>query len=123
MGHPVRISGKRVSAALKAGSREPFMDLVEMILRSQPSGDDWRKMAGQNPKQFAEALRIISQLAGFSDKLEVQGSFAMGVARMGDAELRLAYEDHRRHFESQAEEANQIELEAMPEGENLGKVG
>ena len=102
------------------------MDLVEMILRSQPSEDDWRKMAGQNPKQFAEALRIISQLAGFHEKMTVDHNhahFAVEIAQMSDSQLLEAYEENQRSLGFPAKGANHIELEAMPEGEKLGKVG
>ena len=83
-------------------------------------------MAGQNPKQFAEALRIISQLAGFHEKMTIDHNHALlaaRVAQMSDSQLREAYEENQRSLGFPALQGNQIELKPMPEGEKLGKVG
>ena len=87
MGHPVRISGAEVAAALEARSREPFSDILASILAAEPDPEAIKTFADKYPDRWAQTVAIFGRLAGYHDKLQVDTSIAVNVLRMSDAEL------------------------------------
>ncbi len=87
MGHPVRISGSEVAAALEARSREPFRDTLVSLLAAEPDPEAIKAFADKYPDRWAQAVAIFAKLGGYHDKLKVDTSIAVNVSRMSDAEL------------------------------------
>ncbi len=87
MGHPVRISGAEVAAALRAYSREPFHDILASLLAAQPDPEAVKEFARKYPDRWAQAVAIFGRLAGFSEKIKVETNITLKVAGMSDAGL------------------------------------
>ena len=87
MGHPVRISGTEIAAALEARSREPFRDTLVSLLAAEPDPEAIKTFADRHPDRWAQTVAIFGRLAGYHDKLRVDTSIAVNVSRMSDAEL------------------------------------
>ena len=89
MGHPVRISGDEIASALRAGSREPFREILETFLRAAPDADAIAEFAQRSPDRYAQALSMLGKLSGFTEKFQLNHSMEKSIAQMGDAELKV----------------------------------
>ena len=62
MGHPVRMSGNEISAALKAGSREPFRELLEIFLKAAPTTEEVAEVARRTPARYVQGVTMLCEL-------------------------------------------------------------
>ena len=86
-GHPVRIPESSISAALHARSREPFTDVLTALIGARPDPKALKFFADRYPHKWAQAIAIFAKLAGYHDKMEVEGTIALDIFGMSDAEL------------------------------------
>jgi hypothetical protein len=70
---------------IDALSRNPFRTVLVDFLESSPSPGAIRKAAQKSPDRWTQALSIISKLAGFNEKLEIEGT--VRAERMSDSEI------------------------------------
>ncbi len=86
-------------------SRSPFRDLVARLLACQPTDDALVHHAEKNPDRWAQTLAIAARLAGFTDKLEVEGSLVHRVEALSDSQL----DQRLRVLEA---EAHQVDMQS-----------
>ena len=84
MGHPVRIPESSISAALHARSREPFTDVLTALIGARPDPKALKFFAVRYPHKWAQAVAIFARLAGYQEKMEVQGNLALDHPRVTD---------------------------------------
>ena len=87
MGHTVRIDRQAVTTALEARSREPFLDLVAMLMGAQPTPEALRAFARRCPDRWAQAVANFAQLAGYSAAISFDGGLDSQLQRVSDAEV------------------------------------
>ncbi len=88
MGHVVRLSGNEISAALKAGSREPFRELLEIFLKAAPTTEEVAEFSRRYPDRYAQGITMLAKLSGFHEKMQVDHShIIMELGQLSDAEL------------------------------------
>ncbi len=88
MGHPVRMSGTEIAAALKAGSREPFREILEIFLQAAPTADEVAVAARRGPDRYVQALTMLAKLGGYHEKMRVDHThIVMELTQLSDADL------------------------------------
>ena len=89
---PPQLDGDRIAAELEVLSRAPFVELLADLLEARPSPEALKAFTARHPDRWAQATVMLARLAGYHDKLKVDGSLAVQVSLMSDAELldRLA---------------------------------
>ena len=96
MGHPVRMSGAEISAALKAGSREPFRELLEIFLSAAPSSEEVAEVARRAPDRYVQGVTMLAKLGGYHEKMQVDHKHThkvMALMQLSDSELMGRLQD------------------------------
>ena len=96
MGHPVRMSGTEIAAALKAGSREPFRELLEVFLKAAPTSEEVAEVARRAPDRFIQAVTMLSKLSGYHEKMQVDHNHThkvMALMQLSDSQLMDRLQD------------------------------
>jgi len=69
-------------------SRAPFRRVLSRYLEAAPSLDALTAQANRNPDRWAQGLAIAGRLAGYTEKLEIEGSVDVHhLHRLSDMEL------------------------------------
>ena len=68
-------------------SREPFQEVLTHLLEAAPNREDVHAFAKRYPDRWAQAVAILARLGGYHDKLQIDATVILDVARMSDAEL------------------------------------
>lgn len=77
-----------VKAQIDNLSRQPFRDLLARFLVAAPSGEAIAEQAEKHPDRWAQSTAIVARLGGFNEKLEVEGSLALSIQGLSDAQLQ-----------------------------------
>ena len=96
MGHPVRMSGPEIAAALKAGSREPFRELLEIFLKAAPTSEEVAEVARRAPDRYVQGVTMLAKLSGFHEKMQVDHNHThkvMALMQLSDSELMGRLQD------------------------------
>ena len=96
MGHPVRMSGAEISAALKACSREPFRELLELFLQAAPTAEEVAEVARRAPDRYVQGITMLAKLSGFHEKMQVDHKHThkvMALMQLSDSELMGRLQD------------------------------
>lgn len=80
---------EKILAQFQMKSREPFQELLATILQCKPSVEALKAHAEKSPDRWSQTLSIVAKLAGYNDKLEIEGSLVARAVSMSDAELDL----------------------------------
>ena len=82
----------RVREALKERSRGPFREMLARILECAPSPEAIKALAERHPDRWGQLSAMFTRSAGYTDKLELEGSISLQINEMSDSELerRLA---------------------------------
>ena len=73
--------------ALENRSRGPFRALLARVLGSAPSEEAIATLAEKHPDRYGQLLAIVARTAGYTEKLEVEGTFTQRIQDLSDAEL------------------------------------
>lgn len=84
---PPQLDGDRIAAELEVLSRAPFQELLVDLLEARPSPEAIKEFAARHPDRWAQATVMLARLAGYNDKVKVDGSLAVQVSLMSDVEL------------------------------------
>lgn len=102
------VTPEELDQQLKALSREPFRQLLNRVLESQPDTESLKEFARQYPDRWGQLLSIVSRQAGYHDKLDIDVTVTQRVQSMSDAELIADLEEMDRKLES-------ITIDQIPE--------
>jgi hypothetical protein len=83
----VQWNGDALRSQLQAYDRRPFLDLVAEWLMCSPDPEEVLKFANKYPDRYAGALRQLAQIAGFSDKKEVDIGINLNIHMLSDSQL------------------------------------
>ncbi len=61
--------------------------LLVDLLEARPSPEAIKEFAARHPDRWAQATVMLARLAGYHDKLKVEGGLALQVSQMSDVEL------------------------------------
>ena len=115
MGHPVRMSGTEIAAALKAGSREPFRELLEVFLNAAPTSEEVAEVARRAPDRFIQAVTMLAKLSGFHERMQVDHShIIMELGQLSDADLAERLQIALGKLGVQINSGDVIDLKALP---------
>lgn len=103
---------------IDALSRDPFREQLATWLQAAPQGDSIEEWANRHPDRWAQGLAIVGRLAGFSDKLEVEGTI-QHVHELSDAEIIQRVQQLR----AQAIDGECSEPAALEHGQEYGNDG
>jgi hypothetical protein len=65
--HAPKMDGNAVRQHMDAQSREPFIDMLALLLAIAPDRMTWQIMARKRPDKWAESLVVLAELAGLTD--------------------------------------------------------
>lgn len=68
-------------------SRTPYQELLADFMRAAPDVKAIREFAGKYPDRWAQAITLISQLAGFEKGVVIQQNNLLLIGKLSDAEL------------------------------------
>ena len=85
-------------------SRRPFRALLARILACAPSDEAIQALAERSPDRWGQFLSLASKPAGYNDKLEVEGSIALKINDLSDAELLAQISANRAVLDMQSSE-------------------
>ena len=73
---------------IAALSRAPFRRVLSLYMQAAPNLDALAAQANRNPDRWAQGLAIAGRLAGYTEKLEIEGSVDFHhLHRLSDMEL------------------------------------
>lgn len=78
---------KEVLAHIERLSRSPYQELLADFMRAAPDVKAIREFAGKYPDRWAQAVHIISQLAGFEKGLVINQNNLLIIGKMSDSQL------------------------------------
>jgi len=84
---------------LEEYNRGPFLQVLADFLECKPEKEAIEKMARAHPAEWTRALANVAKLAGFHDKLEIEGNIHHDIGQLGDAALLDKLDDLRRERE------------------------
>ncbi len=79
---PPQLDGDRIAAELEVLSRAPFQEFLADLLVARPSPEAIKEFAARHPYRWAQATVMLARLAGYHDKLKVDGSLSLLVSQM-----------------------------------------
>jgi len=77
----------------QAMSRQPFVEILSELIAGIPTPENIRAFAADHPDRWVNAIKGMANLAGYHDKLDISGSIALDVNKLGDAQLMERLED------------------------------
>ena len=111
---PPRLDGDQISAALKAGSREPFRELLE-ILKASPTSEEVAEVARRAPDRYVQAVTMLAKLGGYHEKMQVDHShIIMELGQLSDAELSDRLQTALAKLGIPVNAGDLIDLKALP---------
>ncbi len=84
---PPQLDGDEIAGAISRLSREPFQEVLTLLLEARPDRDAVHQFAKKYPDRWAQAMAIFARLGGYHDKLEIDASVTVNVSRLSDMEL------------------------------------
>ncbi len=84
---PPRLAGGETARALSAYSCEPSQAALVRLIEAQPTREAIERFALQHPDRWTKMVGTLARLAGFHDRLEVDGSVTLNLSRLSDMEL------------------------------------
>ncbi len=84
---PPRLDGDEIALAISKLSLEPFQEVLTHLLEAAPDVEDVHAFAKRYPDRWAQAVAILARLGGYHDKLQIDATVTLDVARLSDAEL------------------------------------
>lgn len=86
MGRPKR-SVAVIQANLAAYSREPFIEILARFVGAAPTLASILDFAQKSPDKWANSVRALAQVAGYTDKIDITNNVFMQIHTMSDVEL------------------------------------
>ncbi len=125
MGHVVRLSGNEIAAALKAGSREPFRELLEVFLKAAPTSEEVAEVARRAPDRYVQGVTMLAKLGGYHEKMQVDHNHThkvMALMQMSDSQLMARLQDGLEQLgvDPQAFKLRLAEKRSVPESSKKG---
>ncbi len=124
MGHAVKMSGVEIAAALKAGSREPFRELLEIFLKAAPTSEEVAEVARRAPDRYVQAVTMLAKLGGYHEKMAVDHSHThvmIELTTLSDAELSNRLQTALAKLGIPVKAGDVIDLKTLPNGEDGAK--
>ena len=113
MTRSVSLDAKQIETKLRDLSREPFQDVLALLLRCKPDKKSLQEFAKSHPDRWAQAIAIFSRGAGYSDKTVVEHNFYHWIHNLSDAELQSIHQEYKHVID-----ADYVEVQALPEPGN-----
>jgi hypothetical protein len=101
MANDKKIDLEQIEADIMNLCRSPFKAELSRVLGCQPDEESIRGFAKRQPDRYYQAVCILGKLAGFSDKLEVEGNLNMKMKAMSDMELLAEQDKIRREIKEE----------------------
>ena len=92
---------EKIETEIQNLCRLPFRAELSRLLGCQPDDESIQTFAKKHVDRFYQSIAIMGRLAGFSDKLEVEGNLNMKIKEMSDMELRAEYEKTRNELKEE----------------------
>ena len=95
-GRLLRTTGKGKERAFEVGelleefqafSRAPFVEILAELVQGIPTPENLKLFASEHPDRWVTAIKTMANLAGYHDKLEIEGNINLDINKMGDAQL------------------------------------
>ena len=116
---PPRLDGDQIAAALKAGSREPFRELLEVFLKAAPTSEEVAEVARRAPDRYVQGVTMLAKLGGYHEKMRVDHThIVMELAQLSDAELMGRLQDSLEKLGILVNAGDVVDLKALPNGED-----
>lgn len=84
----------------QAFSRQPFVEILSELVQGIPTPENIREFAADHPDKWVNAIKTMANLAGYHDKLEIEGNIALDINKMGDAQLLAKLDELGMKIES-----------------------
>src|SRR5580765_893069 len=83
----VQWNAEQLRSMLQQYDRRPFLDLLAEWLLCSPDPEDIQKFANKYPDRYAGAMRQIAQVAGFTEKKEIDVGVNLNIHLLSDSQL------------------------------------
>ena len=105
----------------QAFSRAPFVEILAELVQGIPTPENIRVFANEHPDRWVNAIKTMANLAGYHDKLEIEGNIALDVNKMGDAQLMAKLDELGKQIKSMGirtgvQDAEFVEIEDEKKG-------
>lgn len=109
-----RCDPDEVRAHLEALSREPFRKALAEWMGAAPTEEDIKEWAKTRPDRWAQGLSIVGRMAGYTDKLEIEGSVHHSIQNLSDAEILQRLRDLRADQDAIEGECAEVDEDIPP---------
>lgn len=80
---------RQLAAHLKTLSREPFQEILQMYLDCAPTEEAIQDVAQRSPDKWAQAVVMLSKLAGYTEQIDLRHTHAHFVALLECSDMEL----------------------------------
>ena len=84
---PPQLNGDEIASAISRLSREPFQEVLTLLLEARPDREAVYQFAKKYPDRWAQGVAILARLGGYHDKLEIDAKLTVNISRLSDMEL------------------------------------
>lgn len=102
MGSRPMTDGTMVRRQLEERSRGPFRDWLAKLLENGPSAEAIRDQAEKHPDRWGQNVSMFGRLSGYTEKLEIEGSFSVQIQELSDSELASRLAELERALDTQS---------------------
>ena len=103
-----KVDIEKIEADIQNYSRAPFRTELARILGCQPDEASVQTFAKKHVDRFYQSIAILGRLAGFSDKIEVDGNLSLKLNQLSDSQLI----DYHGKLEREVKEEIRLQLES-----------
>ena len=97
---PPQLYGDEIAGAISRLSREPFQEVLTLLLEAKPDREAVNQFAKRYPDRWAQAVAILARLGGYHDKLEVETNITVNLSRLSDMELMQRLEETQEKLDA-----------------------
>jgi hypothetical protein len=86
---PVRMSAVEIEASIRTNNREPFQELLALLLEAAPNRESIQQFANKYPDRWVRMVAMLARLCGYAENATFNPSIATQISQLSDAELSV----------------------------------
>jgi hypothetical protein len=110
-----------IEQAICEYSRAPFRTELARLLGCLPDEESIRKFGKKHVDRLYQSVAIVGRLAGFSEKVQVDGSLSFNINQTSDAEKLRLIAEYEAQLKAIDAEVVPAEVKQLSQPENNGE--
>ena len=92
----MKIDKEKIREELERLSRQPFRDMLSLLLSANLTQEDIDAFAKKSPDRLAQSIAIMGRLSGYNEKLEIEADLSTSLTQLSDMEMQNRLKELRQ---------------------------